>query len=153
MEASNSSATSGDEGSSGERSGGTASTAAEPGSGGTSAAGSSGERDGGTGSIDAAGPSPVVADAATDAGSDGGEAGAQSEPCTDADGDGLPDTPAPGCVCELGTSPMFCDPPDRRVTQGGVMGTLVCSEGTMYCRDAVWSECELLLQYAMFVPD
>ena len=53
----------------------------------------------------------------------------------------------PGCPCEPGTPPMFCTPPTIKV-EGGI---LVCSEGTLYCRDGMWSECEIIGAYT-FVP-
>lgn len=61
--------------------------------------------------------------------------------------------PNKGCPCEAGTKPMSCDPKDLRTTQNGQTGVLVCSEGTRYCRDKKWSDCEILFQYATFVPD
>jgi len=68
--------------------------------------------------------------------------------------------PSDHCPCEVGTKPMYCDPPDLETTQGGQSGVLVCSEGTRYCRpdqddedEGRWSECEILFQYATFVPD
>jgi len=51
--------------------------------------------------------------------------------------------PLLGCTCEPGTMPLKCDPPDVHV-DGGV---LVCSEGTRYCRDGFWSDCEIIGQY------
>ena len=106
--------------------------------------------------------------------SDGG-AGARYE-CDDDDGDGYgmycdhgrdcddndPDVTDlcyrcrennPGCACEKGTRPEFCDPDDIQTTMNGVTGTLVCSEGTRYCREEMWSDCEILLEYATFIPD
>lgn len=61
--------------------------------------------------------------------------------------------PNKGCPCEVGSKPLNCDPDDKRVTMNGVTGTLVCSEGTRYCRDGIYSDCEILFQYATFVPD
>ncbi len=59
-----------------------------------------------------------------------------------------------GCPCDPGTMPMRCDPHYmQKTTMNGVSGTLVCSEGTRYCRDGVYSDCEVLFQYAMFVAD
>jgi hypothetical protein len=52
------------------------------------------------------------------------------------------------CPCKPGTMPTKCDPPDMHV-EGG---TLVCSEGTRYCRDGLYSDCEIIGQY-VFVPD
>ena len=57
------------------------------------------------------------------------------------------------CPCDPGTRPEFCDPDDRQVEMDGVVGTLVCSEGTRYCRDGLWSDCEILLEYATFIPN
>ena len=62
-------------------------------------------------------------------------------------------TPNKGCPCEPGTMPLSCDPADKRVTMNGVTGVLVCKEGTRYCRDGAYSDCEIIFQYAMFVPD
>ncbi|MGD8860980.1 MAG: hypothetical protein PVI30_13310 [Myxococcales bacterium] len=56
------------------------------------------------------------------------------------------------CPCEPGTKPAFCKPDDQEVVMDGIRGILMCSEGTRYCRDGLWSECEILLQYATFVP-
>ena len=57
-----------------------------------------------------------------------------------------------GCPCEPGTKPMACDPEDVKTTNAeGVHGTLVCSEGTRYCRDGLYSDCEALVQY--FIAD
>jgi hypothetical protein len=56
--------------------------------------------------------------------------------------------PKLNCPCKPGTMPMQCDPPDMRV-EGG---TLVCSEGTRYCRDGLYSDCEIIGQYVL-VPD
>jgi hypothetical protein len=56
--------------------------------------------------------------------------------------------PKLNCPCKPGTMPMKCDPPDMHV-EGG---TLVCSEGTRYCRDGFYSDCEIIGQY-VFVPD
>lgn len=53
-----------------------------------------------------------------------------------------------GCPCEPGTMPKKCDPPDMQV-EGG---TLVCKEGTRYCRDGFYSECEAIGGYG-FVPN
>lgn len=58
-----------------------------------------------------------------------------------------------GCTCEPGTEPMWCKPEDMRVTQNGVTGTLVCTDGARYCREGVWSGCEILAQYTTFIPD
>src|SRR4051812_24665832 len=41
--------------------------------------------------------------------------------------------PNKGCPCEPGTMPLTgCKPPKKRVTQNGVMGFLVCREGSRY---------------------
>lgn len=52
-----------------------------------------------------------------------------------------------GCPCDPGTKPMACDPEDIKTTRNGVRGTLVCSEGTRYCRDGFYSDCEALVEY------
>jgi hypothetical protein len=54
-----------------------------------------------------------------------------------------------GCPCEPGTEPVSCKPKDEKV-EGGL---IVCSEGTYWCRDGVWSDCERIAQYTMFIPD
>jgi hypothetical protein len=96
---------------------------------------------------------------------------AGTEPCIDDDGDGYgancmrgddcddSDTSittqcvictkvvATGCPCQPGTKPIACDPEDIKTTRNGVHGTLVCSEGTRYCRDGFYSECEALVEY------
>ena len=61
--------------------------------------------------------------------------------------------PNKSCPCEAGTKPMYCDPEDLHTTQNGKTGVLVCSEGTRYCREELWSDCEILFQYAHFVED
>jgi hypothetical protein len=100
------------------------------------------------------------------------DAGDDERVCTDADGDGFgkycdPGTDcddedpeitdecqrclvptSKGCPCEPGTMAMRCDPPDIEA-EGG---RLVCREGTRYCREAKWSDCEIIGQY-VFVPD
>jgi hypothetical protein len=59
-----------------------------------------------------------------------------------------------GCPCMAGIPPMSCDPHYMaKSTKNGVTGTLVCSQGTRYCRDGVFSDCEVLLQYAQFIAD
>ena len=96
---------------------------------------------------------------------------AGTEPCVDEDGDGYgancklgddcndSDTSITnqcvactkvvkaGCPCEPGTKPMACDPEDIKTTRNGIRGTLVCSEGTRYCRDGFYSDCEALVEY------
>lgn len=47
------------------------------------------------------------------------------------------------CPCTPGTEPRVCDPPDIQV-EGGI---LVCSDGTRYCRDGMWSSCEVIGGY------
>jgi hypothetical protein len=56
--------------------------------------------------------------------------------------------PTVDCPCKAGTMPMKCTPPDIQV-EGG---TLVCSEGTRYCRDSLYSDCEIIGQYVL-VPN
>jgi hypothetical protein len=58
-----------------------------------------------------------------------------------------------GCPCEPGTEFKRCDPEDLHTVQDGVMGIVVCDEGQRWCRDGVWTECEILWQYATFMPD
>lgn len=63
-------------------------------------------------------------------------------------------TPNKGCPCEAGTKPLDgCKPEDKRVTMNGVTGVVVCKQGTRYCRDGAWSECEAIQQYSTFIPD
>lgn len=75
--------------------------------------------------------------------------------CDDADSDSTDECyvcvgtdPEPDCPCKPGTPPVECDPDDIQVKGG----TLVCSEGTFFCRDAYWTSCENLIAY-VFVPD
>ena len=58
--------------------------------------------------------------------------------------------PSLNCPCEPGTAPMRCDPHYAKKVSGGM---LICSEGTRYCRDGAYSDCEVLQQYVMFVSD
>lgn len=100
------------------------------------------------------------------------DAGEEDLVCVDADGDGFgkyckrgadcdDDDPeytdecrrcriptTKGCPCDAGTPPLECDPPDKQADGG----TYVCAEGTRYCRDELWSDCEVIGQY-VFVPD
>lgn len=61
--------------------------------------------------------------------------------------------PAKDCPCEPGTRFVTCDPDDVRTTMNGVTGTVYCDDGARYCRDGAWTDCEILWQYATFVPD
>jgi hypothetical protein len=62
--------------------------------------------------------------------------------------------PTTGCPCEPGTMPMRCNPHyAKKTTMNGQTGTLVCSDGARYCRDSVYSDCEILFQYATFIAD
>jgi hypothetical protein len=56
--------------------------------------------------------------------------------------------PGDGCPCERGTAPIFCEPKAMQV-EGGVK---VCKEGSRFCRQERWSECEAIGEY-VFVPD
>ena len=49
------------------------------------------------------------------------------------------------CPCDKGTKPMFCIPPD--IVMNGQ--TYVCSEGSKYCRDEMWSVCEVTGEYVL----
>ena len=108
-----------------------------------------------------------------------GDAGPPRQRCVDADGDGYdlycgaardcddedpnvldecfqcdPDVPKEGCPCTPGTKPIEnCNPEDIRTVQNGVSGVIRCEIGTRYCRDGAWSTCEILSQYATFIPD
>jgi hypothetical protein len=98
--------------------------------------------------------------------------GGSSDVCLDADGDGYGHdcslgsdcddtdpsvtdecrrclTPGPNCPCMPGTVNVRCDPPAQHV-QGG---TIVCTEGTRYCRDGYWGGCETIAEYTTFIPD
>jgi hypothetical protein len=57
-------------------------------------------------------------------------------------------SPAKDCPCMPGTTAQRCTPPIKHV-DGGV---LVCQEGSRYCRDSYWSDCETIGQY-VFVAD
>jgi hypothetical protein len=118
-----------------------------------------------------AGPGPTV--------NVGGDAGGGRNVCVDEDDDGFgrycddgPDCddddadvtdecvrcamPNKGCPCTEGTMWMHCrlaEQATMRTTQDGVVGSLVCSEGTRYCRDQVWTDCQALWSTAVFVPD
>lgn len=104
------------------------------------------------------------------------DAGSGASKCTDEDDDGFGDgcadgadcddknpditdecvrcaAPTKGCACDPGTMPLSCVPEKKRATQDGVKGFIVCKEGTRYCRNAAWSDCEFIQQYTMFVPD
>jgi hypothetical protein len=97
--------------------------------------------------------------------------GGMDDACIDADGDGYgknctkgkdcDDTDpkvtdqcrrclvvAKDCPCKPGTTRLRCDPPVKHVAGG----LLVCSEGTRYCRDGYWGDCETIGEY-LFVPD
>lgn len=52
------------------------------------------------------------------------------------------------CPCKPGTQQVSCEPPVKHVDGG----TLVCSEGTRYCRDGNWGDCETIGEY-VFVAD
>ena len=47
------------------------------------------------------------------------------------------------CPCKMGTAALRCVPPTIEV-EGGV---LVCAEGTRYCRDGYWGDCETIGAY------
>lgn len=54
----------------------------------------------------------------------------------------------PGCPCDRGAPPMDCKPPPIPV----IGGYQVCNEGTMYCRDGKWTDCQAIGEY-VFVPN
>jgi hypothetical protein len=54
------------------------------------------------------------------------------------EGCGRCDKPAEGCECAPSTQPVTCDEP---LSLSGA-GSLICKEGTRFCRDGVWSACE-----------
>ncbi|HEY2734497.1 MAG TPA: hypothetical protein VGI70_10965 [Polyangiales bacterium] len=57
-------------------------------------------------------------------------------------------SPSKSCPCTPGTKSVACTPPPVRV-EGG---ELVCHEGSRYCRDGAWGDCETIGQY-VFVAD
>jgi hypothetical protein len=57
-------------------------------------------------------------------------------------------TPTKDCPCKSGTRPLSCVPPTMQV-EGG---TLVCKEGSRYCRSGYWSDCESIGGYVL-VPN
>ncbi|MET0384582.1 MAG: hypothetical protein ABW321_01420 [Polyangiales bacterium] len=96
----------------------------------------------------------------------GGRNDAGSDDCVDEDDDGFgrncsrgndcndddPDitdecrrclVPTKNCRCTPGTPQVSCEPPVKHVDGG----TLVCAEGTRYCRDGFWGDCETIGQY------
>ena len=52
-------------------------------------------------------------------------------------------TPTMGCSCEPGRAAVGCKPPDLP----GDGGILVCEEGSRYCRNGIWSDCETIGGY------
>lgn len=52
------------------------------------------------------------------------------------------------CPCKPGTAALRCTPPVIEV-EGGI---LVCEEGSRYCRDGYWSDCETIGEY-VFRPN
>ena len=52
------------------------------------------------------------------------------------------------CPCKPGTGALRCVPPVMHV-DGGI---LVCAEGSRYCRDGYWSDCETIGEY-VFQPN
>lgn len=52
--------------------------------------------------------------------------------------------PSAGCACEPGTAPASCY---LDVTRED--GDLMCHEGTRYCREGVWSQCEDIFSYVL----
>jgi len=57
-------------------------------------------------------------------------------------------TPIKDCPCKSGTLPLSCIPPAKQV-EGG---TLICKEGSRYCRTGYWSDCESIGGYVL-VPN
>src|SRR3954470_14573488 len=53
-------------------------------------------------------------------------------------GCGLCDKPSEGCDCDPSHEPIDCTVPPELTTAG----SLLCREGTRYCRDAHWTACE-----------
>jgi len=107
---------------------------------------------------------------------DGNDASTSMRMCLDEDGDGFGPrcrdgldcddedptitdecrrctSPSKDCPCEPGTESLPCDPKNLQATFEGKTGVWVCSEGRRYCRDAVWTDCEILWAYATFVAD
>ena len=48
-------------------------------------------------------------------------------------------TPEEGCTCPEGSEPVTCHLP----AETGSSGTLICRDGTRYCRDGRWSACRV----------
>ena len=53
--------------------------------------------------------------------------------------------PERGCSCNDGQAPISCFLPDKELEGGNVM----CSEGSRYCRDGLWSGCEGVHEYVV----
>jgi hypothetical protein len=51
--------------------------------------------------------------------------------------------PAQGCACDEGSKPVSC----YREPSTTDEGTVMCHEGTRYCRDRSWSACESIVSY------
>lgn len=51
--------------------------------------------------------------------------------------------PNKNCPCDLGELPVSCKPKDIQ----GDGGVYQCSEGSRYCRDGYWSDCEAIGDY------
>src|SRR5262245_47446204 len=52
-------------------------------------------------------------------------------------------TPADGCECDEGAKPVSC----YREPSESEDGTIMCHEGTRYCRERRWSACESIVSY------
>ena len=93
-------------------------------------------------------------------------AGGEEMRCTDQDGDGYGEScslggdcndtdpsihigcatcpfPAEGCACENGSKPVSC----YLEPSANDAGSLMCHEGTRYCREGEWSSCESVFSY------
>jgi len=77
-----------------------------------------------------------------------GEGCANGGDCNDLDknvhvGCGRCAVPQQGCACDEGDKPVSCF-----LSPSSVDGTVMCHEGTRYCRSGQWSACESLVTYA-----
>src|ERR1700712_1068181 len=52
-------------------------------------------------------------------------------------------TPADGCECDQGTQAVSCYLDPSTTDEG----TIMCHEGTRYCREGRWSACESIVSY------
>jgi hypothetical protein len=87
---------------------------------------------------------------------DGDGYGFQCEPgadCDDADGNihadcGKCSKPSEGCACAEGTAPVACSLAPELTSSG----SLICRNGTRYCREQLWTACEGLSSFSPPAP-